>query len=260
MEETPFVSIVTPTRNRSKFLEASIKMMSNQTYPHDRMEWIIVDDSDTITKYPKEVDGIKVKYYHKKKMSLAKKRDLLNSKSNGKYIICWDDDDYYPPCRVLKAVETLNNTPCHIVGTTVMPMFFTKDGKLRLVGGHNKYHATAGTMAYTKEYTLYHKFYDLKSEGKGQYGEESVFTENFVQPLKQLIPVETIVAISHGENTVDKTFLLEPEYKSDKLIGELKERLEDLVTDESLIEFYRGLGYSYKPTWINEKLRRGLLP
>jgi glycosyltransferase involved in cell wall biosynthesis len=40
----PFVSIITPTFNRRPFIPTMIECYKNQTYPKNRMEWIIVDD------------------------------------------------------------------------------------------------------------------------------------------------------------------------------------------------------------------------
>jgi glycosyltransferase involved in cell wall biosynthesis len=40
----PFVSICTPTFNRRPFILNLIKCVDSQTYPKDKMEWIIVDD------------------------------------------------------------------------------------------------------------------------------------------------------------------------------------------------------------------------
>jgi glycosyltransferase involved in cell wall biosynthesis len=40
----PMVSICTPTFNRRPFIPMIIKCFEHQTYPKDRMEWIIIDD------------------------------------------------------------------------------------------------------------------------------------------------------------------------------------------------------------------------
>ena len=40
----PFVSVCTPTFNRRPFIQMAIKCFEHQTYPRDKMEWIIVDD------------------------------------------------------------------------------------------------------------------------------------------------------------------------------------------------------------------------
>ena len=44
MPVLPFVSVVTPTYNRRKFIPTLIELFKAQTYPQDRMEWIILDD------------------------------------------------------------------------------------------------------------------------------------------------------------------------------------------------------------------------
>ncbi len=44
MQEQPFVSICTPTFNRRPFIETMFECFRNQTYPKEKMEWIIVDD------------------------------------------------------------------------------------------------------------------------------------------------------------------------------------------------------------------------
>jgi cellulose synthase/poly-beta-1,6-N-acetylglucosamine synthase-like glycosyltransferase len=40
----PFVSVCTPTFNRRPFILEMVKNYLRQDYPHDKMEWIIIDD------------------------------------------------------------------------------------------------------------------------------------------------------------------------------------------------------------------------
>ena len=40
----PFVSVVTPTYNRKRFIPFLIQCYNSQSYPKDKMEWIIYDD------------------------------------------------------------------------------------------------------------------------------------------------------------------------------------------------------------------------
>ena len=52
MANRPFVSVLTPTYNRKRFIPALINCYANQNYPHDRMEWIILDDGqDSVEEY-----------------------------------------------------------------------------------------------------------------------------------------------------------------------------------------------------------------
>ena len=52
----PFVSICTPTFNRRPFIPFMIKCFEHQTYPKDRIEWIIIDDgTDPIEDLVKDI-------------------------------------------------------------------------------------------------------------------------------------------------------------------------------------------------------------
>ena len=96
----PFVSVCTPTFNRRPFVPAMIENYLRQDYPHDRMEWIIIDDgTDKIEDLVKDISGVKY-FSYDKKMSLGKKRNLMHDKSSGDILVYMDDDDYYPSCRV----------------------------------------------------------------------------------------------------------------------------------------------------------------
>ena len=70
-DKHPFVSICTPTFNRRPFIPIIIKCFENQTYPKDKMEWIIVDDGtdkieDLVAHIPQ------VKYFRLELMLLLK--------------------------------------------------------------------------------------------------------------------------------------------------------------------------------------------
>lgn len=111
----PFISICTPTFNRRPFILNLIKCVDSQTYPKDKMEWIIVDDGtdkieDLVSDHPL------VSYFKfDKKLTLGKKRNVMHNKAHGSIIVYMDDDDYYPPERVSHAVETLIKIPpCYV--------------------------------------------------------------------------------------------------------------------------------------------------
>ena len=89
------VSVCTPTFNRRPFIAAMMQCFNHQTYPRDRMEWIIIDDGtdpveDLVSQHPR------VKYYRlDEKISLGKKRNMMHEKASGEIIVYMDDDDYY---------------------------------------------------------------------------------------------------------------------------------------------------------------------
>ena len=60
----PFVSLCTPTFNRRPFIPYMIKCFEHQTYPKDRIEWIIIDDgTDPIGDLVKHIPQVKYFYY-----------------------------------------------------------------------------------------------------------------------------------------------------------------------------------------------------
>lgn len=244
------VSIVTCSYNRHDFLEHMKSIVAKQDYPHSKMEWIIMDDSATSADNMRQcnvLDGITVKYIHlAAKIPLAKKRDYLNHLASGRYIVNMDDDDYYPPDRVSRAVAALKSG-ASIVGSSQMYMFFTIDSRIYQVGPYGENHSTAAPMAYTKEYSNNHSFYNPTSHGAGDYAEESQFTNGWRQQLVQLDPRHTILAVSHSDNTVDKTIFLEKKYgQMGVTVHQTNLTLNDFIQDPAIRSFYEKLSYVKK--------------
>ena len=132
LSKEPFVSICTPTFNRRPFIPIIIKCFENQTYPKDKIEWIIVDDgTDKIEDLVSHIPQVKY-FRYDEKLTLGKKRNITNEKAKGDIIIYMDDDDYYPSNRVSHAVDTLIKNPKALcVGSSAMYIYF-KHIKIRL--------------------------------------------------------------------------------------------------------------------------------
>jgi hypothetical protein len=96
-------------------------------------------------------------------------------------------------------------------------------------------HATNGTMAWRKRYAKTHTYDEFVTKG-----EETSFLDNYVNPMIQLDPLQTILVICHTDNTVDKTKLRqEAEQKQTKdKMRETKYKLQDIVKEPTLIDFY----------------------
>ena len=115
----PNVSICTPTFNRRPFFEGLISCIESQDYPHNKIEWIIVDDGTDCVRdivesedTKKRLKNMKIRYfYESEKMDLGKKRNYMHKKCEFKndedIIVYIDDDDYYPPERVSHSVTKL---------------------------------------------------------------------------------------------------------------------------------------------------------
>jgi len=230
----PFVSICTPTFNRRPFIPFLKACFLNQTYPSDKIEWIIVDDgTDCIEDLVKDINIPQIKYhYFPEKMTLGKKRNTMHSFCKGDIIIYMDDDDYYPPERVSHAVQTLMDNPSYLIaGSSILHIYFNDSNKMYQCGPYGKYHSTAATFAFRKE--LLH---DTTYNDEKALAEETFFLKNYTIPLIQLNPVKTILVFSHSHNSFDKKKLLENPTESK--ITESSYKISDFIKNKTLEQFY----------------------
>jgi hypothetical protein len=203
----PFVSVCTPTFNRRPFIPIMLECFRNQTYPKDRIEWIIIDDGTDKIKDLVKGSGIsQIKYYElPEKIPLGAKRNLMHEKSKGSIIVYMDDDDYYPPERISHAVEVLtSNKEALCAGSSELYLYFKHIQKMYQFGPYGPTHATAGTFAFKRELLTLTKYNE-----NACIAEEREFLKEYTIPFVQLDPMKTILVFSHDHNTFDKRKLLE---------------------------------------------------
>jgi glycosyltransferase involved in cell wall biosynthesis len=234
----PFVSICTPTFNRRPFIPFLVKCFMDQTYPKDRIEWIIVDDGtdsikDLIEDLKNQYNLTQIKYYYyKERMLLGKKRNLMHSLCTGDIIIYMDDDDYYPEERVSHAVEVLqNNKNYMIAGSSEMHIYFKNINKIYQFGPYKLNHSTAATFAFRKELLL-----ETSYDDNAALAEETQFLKNYSIPLIQLDVLKTILVFSHCHNSFDKNLLLDNPTESK--MKESSFKIDDFIKKEELKQFY----------------------
>lgn len=201
----PFVSLCTPTFNRRPFIPYLIQCVQHQTYPADRMEWVIVDDgTDPIADLVSDLPNV-VYVRLPSKVSLGMKRNIMHSHCKGDVLVYIDDDDYYPPERVSHAVEQLTSHPDKLIaGSSEMHIYYASVNQLFQVGPYKPNHATAATFAFKKELLTLTKYDDASA-----IAEESQFTNQYTIPMIQLNPLKTILVCSHPHNSLDKEAILE---------------------------------------------------
>ena len=230
----PKVSVCTPTFNRRPFIPYMIRCFREQDYPKDKMEWIIVDDgTDPIEDLIQAANIPNIKYYKlDQKIPLGKKRNLMHSYATGDIIVYMDDDDYYPPCRVSHAVDTLIKHPnAMCVGSSILYIYFKHLHKIYQFGPYGPNHATAGTFALRKE-LLKETAYD----DDAAIGEEKIFLKNYTVPFAQLDPLKVILVFSHEHNTFDKRKLLDG--ASPNVVRETTLHPNVFIKDSVLLQFY----------------------
>ena len=209
-----------------------IKCFEHQTYPKDRIEWIIIDDgSDPIGDLVEHIPQVKY-FYNTEKMVLGKKRNFMHSKCSGDIIVYMDDDDYYPPERISHAVDMLVQHPKFLIaGSSEMHMYFDSQKAVYQCGPYMNYHATAATFAFKKE-LLNQTSYDEENV----FAEESKFTKSYTIPLIQLDTRKTILVFSHSHNSLNKEKMLENPAQT--LIKPSRYTVDDFIKDPFLKQFY----------------------
>ena len=238
-QQPPFVSVCTPTFNRRPFVAAMLQCFNHQTYPRDRMEWIIVDDGtdpieDLVSQHPC------VKYYRlDEKISLGRKRNMMHKRARGDIIVYMDDDDYYPPERVSHAVTTLldhrtRQTGIKLAGSSEMYIYF-KTGQMVQFGPYGPNHATAATFAFWKELLSEMK---LKYEEDACLAEERAFLRGYTVPMAQLDPMKVILVFSHEHNTFDKRTLLANVGIKNSNMQVSTKTVTDFIKEPDLLQFY----------------------
>ena len=230
----PMVSVCTPTFNRRPFIPYMIRCFRHQNYPMERVEWIIVDDgTDPIEDLIEAANIPNVKYYKlDEKIPLGKKRNLMHSYTCGDIIVYMDDDDYYPPCRISHAVETLQRNPSAMcAGSSILHIYFKHLQKVYEFGPYGPRHATAGTFAFRKQ-LLESTAYD----DDAAIGEEKVFLKNYTVPFVQLEPMKVILVFSHEHNTFDKRKLLTG--ASPNLVKPTSMHPSAFIKEPDLLQFY----------------------
>jgi glycosyltransferase involved in cell wall biosynthesis len=209
-----------------------IRCFEHQSYPKDRIEWIIIDDgTDPIEDLVKDIPQVKY-FYVEEKMLLGKKRNLMHTKCSGDIIIYMDDDDYYPPDRVSHAVETLQNNPSYLIaGSSEMHIYFDSRDAVFQCGPYKQYHSTAATFAFRKELLLQTRYDDEIA-----LSEEQKFTKGYTIPLVQLDTLKSILVFSHRHNSLNKEKLLVNPEQTKTVLS--RYTVDDFIKDPVLKQFY----------------------
>lgn len=230
----PFISVITPTYNRRKFIPQLIKMYKAQKYPAHRMEWIILDDgSDPVGDVFENLSIPNLKYiYTAEKQTIGAKRNRLNKESCGDILIAMDDDDYYPPDRVSSVVTAFRQHPTiELAGTSEVYLYYSDIETIYKLGPYNKNHATNGTMAWRRSYATAHTYDETVT-----HAEERSFLEEYKYPMIQLNPLKVMLVMSHSENTYDKRKMREGE---NPYVKKTSMKLKDFIKDISIREFFK---------------------
>ena len=199
-DELPDVSIITLTKDRREFMPLAKYCYLLQSYPQDKMEWVIVDDGDD----PIEdtLFGIPNVTYVKCEpgMTIAQKRNLGVEKAMYNTLIMMDDDDVYPENSVLHRVAMMMKEPkkeCAFC-TTIPCYDIVKYNSFMNVPPMTlpmSQRVSEATMIFTRAFWEENKFDETV-----RVAEADSFVSGREQMCRELSPQEVIVSLVHPKN------------------------------------------------------------
>ena len=208
-EELPKISIVTLTYNRKKFLDLAFHNLLSTDYPKDKIEWVVVDDSDDpdqqasdkIIKFGRENAPMSMAYIPLAKRTIGRKRNVGIFRAENPIILFMDDDDHYPPSSFRRRVSALLTHPWkpEAVVCTTIACYDLQHG----ISAVNTPPWSLGLSKRVSEATLtfYKSFWEAKNFPKVNMAEGDEFIEGRTESVLEIPPQQIIVAMSHGSNS-----------------------------------------------------------
>tara|TARA_B100000035_G_C21001630_1_gene555202 strand:+ start:119 stop:973 length:855 start_codon:yes stop_codon:yes gene_type:complete len=199
-DELPYVSIITPTRNRRFIFELTIHQFQNIMYPPERLEWVILDNGSDKIKDMLPVDP-RIKYMTlpgDKRYSIADLRNHCIDNCSHDIIVYMDDDDYYPEESVYARVKALikyKKVGVGCVGCTSIGAYHIIDEVSNFVTNGDAYLAEA-SMCHTKQFWNERKFNRIDNGA-----EYMNFIKNRQSKIRH-IPFQFVcIALNHHSNS-----------------------------------------------------------
>jgi hypothetical protein len=206
----PQISIVTLIHNRKKFFDLACHSIMISDYPKDKIEWIIVDDSDDPAEQNSDmIVGVAnsttafkiVSVPLTGKRPISDKRNLGVDKASSNIILFMDDDDHYPETSIRRRVGWLTGHPWNpkAVACTTIACYDLVKG----ISAVNVPPMDIPLEQRVSEATLtfYKSWWVEKPFPKGvQVGEGEGFLVGRTKDILEMPPQQIIVAFSHGRN------------------------------------------------------------
>ena len=203
----PSISIITLLKNRKQFTKLASHNMLLTDYPHSKIEWVVVEDSDNdnssshlIVPFAEKCPGITVTYIPLEgDHTVGEKRNIGIKRSEHDIILFMDDDDHYPVTSFRRRVAWLEyNKTKTIVGCSMIACY-------NLLNGVSSVHIPSwtdpissriseATLTFRKTAWLERQFehVNMNEGAKWIEGRENI--------LMEIPPQQVIVAFTHAGN------------------------------------------------------------
>ena len=206
----PKVGIITLTRNRVGWWANMVKSVTEQEWPVERLEWILLDNGDEGTRLETQVAELRarlpaltVKYVVvPASWSLGAKRNaaVAEASADVEAFVVMDDDDYYPPGSIKTRLTWLNARGCTYCGT--LPMYDVT----RYISAMNVApldqsvgaRVSEATLAFTRSFWTSKHFPDVS------VGEGDEFVSGRESETVEIPPTGIIVSFLHKGNSTSR--------------------------------------------------------
>ena len=231
---TPDITILVPTWNRSNFLPLFLMNLKSQTYPHKNIKIIIDDDgSERFISDEQQIKDflhpITLTYItDKPKRTIGKKRHDLIKSCKTKIFCFMDDDDIYIPTYLQHSYEVMKEKKVGCVGSDKMIFCMTqKNFDIHAIDCGNKARLIhEATIMMTQKFYRASCGFENSSQGEGA----NLFTGHTKDVAISDIN-KIMVCVAHTGNTVAKEQFATDLNKldiemTDDIINELKNILK----------------------------------
>jgi hypothetical protein len=209
--DCPTISIVTLVYNRRRFFDLAKHNMILSDYPKDKIQWVIVDDSDDVNEQcsdkiiqtQDQFTDMDIRYVPLlKKTPVSQKRNIGVENSSNDIVLFMDDDDHYPETSFRRRVAWLtkhNSKPKAVVCTTIACYDLIKGVSAVNVPPMD---IPLGQRISEATLTFYKSWYQSqKLESNIQVGEGETLIRGREHEVLEIPPQQIIVAFSHNKNT-----------------------------------------------------------
>jgi len=228
-EETlPDISIVTITKDRRVFMPLAKYSYMIQSYPEDKLEWIIVDDGDDSIE--DTLIGVPNVVYVRcpKGMSISDKRNLGVDKCMYELVAFMDDDDVYPNNSILQRAAIMMKEPAkECAFCTIIPCYdivkYSSFMNIPPMTLPMSQRVSEASMIFTKKFWNERKF-----ENSINIAEADTFIRGREDMCREISPQEVIVSLVHPLNTSSRR--IPPTTEPNGCHYGFNEKLFDLVS------------------------------
>jgi len=204
-EELPSVSVITITKDRRPFIPLAKFNLVAQSYPEEKLEWVIVDDGkDQIKDLVSDLPNVKyILCDDDREWTIGAKRNLAVEKASHDILVMMDDDDVYPNNSVLSRVAHLLAEPKkECLFSTTIPCYDIHEKKSfmnvppNVLGMSDR--VSEATLCFTRD------FWNARPFPDKQIAEGDAFIRGREQMCREISPQDVIVSLTHKKTTSDR--------------------------------------------------------